>query len=683
MKKTDQREVSLERTVTSGQWWRSPFELFQTNLREIDADMDVEATADFIVAHGASAWLFGVGGILSYYPSDLDFQTRNPFLSGRPSGDLVGDAITAAHARGLRFVARMDFSKISAKIAAEHPEWCFISPDGSLQTHTGDLVSVCPSGQYYQSRVFDIIDEIIERYPVDGFFFNWFGFNEVDYNKAYHGVCQCVSCQEGFAEFGGGQLPTGPESPGYTQWLGFAEEVIDGVTARVRNHLDARLPDAGLILGRAADIMFQEANNAVGRDFWPYATAEGVSASRSYRPDVPVMVHAVEFFDMPYRMASEETSRVGQYLVQALSRGANPSTYIMGAPGRIPYAGLPIAGEITRFHRRWREVYEHFVPAARTALVRPSLLAQTQEAFDSASLEFRGLYLSLQQKHVPFDVIPMEHIADMADNGSLARYALVVLPDVGELAQDAAAALDGFVDLGGNLLGTGVSGLAFGGVQLSASPALEPRELLEGFALWSSYIAATPVGLAADHFEAPIVPVFGGYRSFDWKADSIAYRTFLPQAPFAPPEKAYGHRPSHDPGYVVAPYGRGRGALIPWTTGRAYLELGLTAIRDSFIEVVGTLLDGAETLVFDVPEQVEITVHQSNAGLVVHLVNMSGVRSANFGPTVPIRGARISGAALGGVARALVADRDVTPANDSGVVVPDFDLFEVIVFSTP
>jgi hypothetical protein len=395
------------------------------------------------------------------------------------------------------------------------------------------------------------------------------------------------------------------------------------------------------------------------------------------------MVHAVEFFDMPYRMASEETSRVGQYLVQALSRGANPSTYIMGAPGRIPYAGLPIAGEITRFHRRWREIYERFVPAARTALVRPSLLVQSQEAFDSASLEFRGLYLSLQQKHVPFDVIPLEHIADMADNGSLARYALVVLPDVGELAQHAAAALDGFVDAGGNILGTGVSGLATDGGQLSASPALEPLELLEGFALWSSYIATAVAGSAEDHYEAPIVPVFGGYRSFAWKTGSTAYRTFLPQAPFAPPEKAYGHRPSVDPGYVVTPHGRGRGALIPWTAGRAYLELGLTAIRDSFIEVVGTLLDGIDPLVFDVPEQVEVTVHQSNAGLVVHLVNMSGVRSSNFGPTVPIRGARISGAALGGTVRALVADRDVTPANGADIVVPDFDLFEVIVIPTP
>ena len=48
---------------TSAPWWKKPFGMLQTNLREIDVHMDVDHVADYIVNHGASAWLIGVGGI--------------------------------------------------------------------------------------------------------------------------------------------------------------------------------------------------------------------------------------------------------------------------------------------------------------------------------------------------------------------------------------------------------------------------------------------------------------------------------------------------------------------------------------------------------------------------------------------------------------------------------------------
>ena len=83
-------------------WWHEPFDMFQTNLREIDALLDVETVLDAIQEHGAGVWLLNVGGILSHFPSTLPFQSRNPLLEERPGGDLVGDAIEAAHRRGVR-----------------------------------------------------------------------------------------------------------------------------------------------------------------------------------------------------------------------------------------------------------------------------------------------------------------------------------------------------------------------------------------------------------------------------------------------------------------------------------------------------------------------------------------------------------------------------------------------------
>ena len=158
----------------------------------------------------------------------------------------------------------MDFSKVSRRIAAEHPEWCYVSPTGQSQS-IGDLVSVCPSGGYYQEKSFAAVDEVMDRYPVDGFFFNWFGFNEIDYSKVYNGVCHCLSCQRAFHAYSGGaDLPAGPASSTYGVWRTFSAATIANLTDRLRARIAARRPNA-FLLGRTADVIFHEANNALGR----------------------------------------------------------------------------------------------------------------------------------------------------------------------------------------------------------------------------------------------------------------------------------------------------------------------------------------------------------------------------------------------------------------------------------
>ncbi|MDQ3655442.1 MAG: beta-galactosidase, partial [Chloroflexota bacterium] len=397
---------TTETEATDQPWWQQPFRMFQTNLREIDAGLDVERVLDYITDYGANAWLISVGGILSNYPTELDFQTANPHLARRQSGDLIGDAATAAVERGVHLLARMDFSKIDHRRAEEHPEWCFVDAAGEPQVYNG-LTSVCPSADYYQHRLFDVLSEVLDRYPVDGFFLNWMSYNEFDYSKQYRGVCHCLSCQRAFAEFApDATLPAGPESLDYPAWRRFTASKLDDLTARIREHIKARRPEAALILGNRADIVFHEANNAVGRPLWHHRTSEHVSAAKSFRPDVPVLVNSVGFVDMPYRLAGEEPHHFAQYLVQAISRGAIPSTYIMGTPDVIDYECLDTGAEIIQFHRDHADVYRDLVPDARVALVRPDPLRHSAERLAAATVEFQGLYLSLLERHIAFDVLP-------------------------------------------------------------------------------------------------------------------------------------------------------------------------------------------------------------------------------------------------------------------------------------
>ena len=85
---------------------------------------------------------------------------RNQPLADRPSGDLLGDAVTAAGRRGVRVIARLDLSKVTAGVAAAHRDWLFVSATGKPQIYNA-LHSTCPSGEYYQQRAFEIFDEIL------------------------------------------------------------------------------------------------------------------------------------------------------------------------------------------------------------------------------------------------------------------------------------------------------------------------------------------------------------------------------------------------------------------------------------------------------------------------------------------------------------------------------------------
>ncbi len=660
----------------SDHWWRHAFRMFQTNLREIDAGLDVERTLDFLEGYGANTWLLSIGGILSNYPTDLPFQTRNPHLAERPSGDLVGDATVSAAKRGVRVLGRMDFSKIDHRRAEQHPEWCFVGPDGAPQTYNG-LTSVCPSGDYYQYRLLEVVDEVLDRYPVDGFFFNWMSFNEIDYSKQYRGVCQCLACQRAFSAFAPGvPMPTGPESPGYGEWRRFSAGVLNDLTARVRAHIAGRRPDAPLILGDRADIVFHEANNEVGRPLWHHRTSEHLAAAKGYRPDVPVLVNSVGFLDMPYRLAGEEPHHFAQFLIQAIARGAIPSTYIMGTPDTTRYEMLGVGGEITRFHRDHAEVYDGLTSDAAVLLVRPDPARHPGERGTATRAEFEGLFLALQERHVPFDVVPEGRVADRAGDSGLGQYRAIVLPDLGALPEDIVAALDTFTSGGGALVTTGASGMDGDRVQLAAMPVTRRLASRDG-------VESVRSLHLRDRFP---VPVIGAFHSVEPAPGATTGLLALSRAPYGPPEKCHGHLELDDqPGLIIGEHV----AVLPWTVGRGYRETGLTAHRDAFVDALLAVAPGVSVRSgagagAALSEQVEIVTGRSAVGRVIHLLNRSGDAVQRFRAPVPIA----AGAAIrlelpsGASVRAAVAKTTQTverDGEDAVVVLPGIDRFEVLV----
>jgi hypothetical protein len=679
---------STERDLAPGSRWRRPFGVLQTNLQEIDAEMDVEAAVAAVLDYGADTWLLNAGGISSFYPTDLAFQTRNPMLGRRPSGDLFGDAVKAARRHGIKVIARFDMSKVSERIAAEHPEWLYRSPDGEPQIYN-TLYSACPSGDYYQSRTFDVLDEVLHRYPVDAVFFNWFNFNERDYDEVIYPPCHCDSCKVGFSTFtGGAELPREMTAPTFGLWRQYVSATLGALTARISDHIDERGNDVGVILRSGAPIEYLEGNNSYrampGKELWPHATAEAVSAHVSSRADSSVMVNCVAFIDSAYRMGNEQSEHFAQHLLQTVARGGNPSAYYFGAPGRLPMeSAISLGREVMQFRSRNRELYRDLRPGAEVALIRPDRRSAPPGTYWNSLEEFRGVYLALLESQIPFDVVPVDRLTRLAGDG-LTRYALIVLPDVGAL-RDGAKVIDEYVHEGGALLLTGGSGLTRDGdVELASSPALRVSgPAVEGAALRSTYVTDQAQPRMGDFcYEGPLIPVVGRYQRFVWKPDARKDGFVLPKAPFAPPELAYGHVGSDDPDVVRVAFGAGHVVQLPWTIGLTYREYAKRDVRNHFMGVVRSIY--SPRISGDLHEAVEVIVGKNGDTDVVHIINHSGAGRRSYGPHLPIAGGvlRIAGhAGESPTLRALVATVPLATRSQGAdllVDLPPLDLFEVV-----
>ena len=174
-------------------WWkREPIRFLQTNLSETDSTVDPQALVAAVADFGANTFLMNMGGIVAQYPTHVPFHYPSTFLP--PGRDLFGDVVREAHARKVRVVGRFDLSKTQKPVFDAHPEWFFVRADGEPVIYNG-LYSTCINGNYYREHALTILAEALDRYEVDGLFFNMFGNPATDYSGVPTGPCHCQACQ--------------------------------------------------------------------------------------------------------------------------------------------------------------------------------------------------------------------------------------------------------------------------------------------------------------------------------------------------------------------------------------------------------------------------------------------------------------------------------------------------------
>jgi len=662
------------------EWWlQKPMRMIQTNLREIDATMDMDTYMQRVREYKANVVLFNVGGIVANYPTELPFQYRNPNLKN----DLVGEALERLHAEGIRVIGRFDFSKINESLAAQRPEWLYKSVKGKTVNYNGQ-VHTCINGGYQQKYLFKILGEAIDRYPLDGIFFNMIGYVTRDYSGNYHGICRCDSCRSRFKDWcgvdsaetatspreGGLDLPTKEDSGDvvFRRYQEFRRQTSDELFYRVNKFIKSKRKDIAVCTYIAAgvDIIRRESNSALGRSLpeWNYSGSDNVRTALGSWKNKVVANAAVHFVDYPYRHSAVSPYLNELRLVQNLLNGGWLDYYVIGPLQRQEdRLGLGLVRDVFRFHAQNERWFTNTRSAADVCLVK------------GGGQEYAGLFRILAENHILFDVMSLSAIAEEQTPKALEDYPLVVLPDVRNLSEALCSRLDAYVANGGKILMTGMTstrdaqGNPRGALGLKAAGVREKYKMrAHKRGTYLRIGAEDKKRLACPEFSAVLRTPYGGHLTLD--ALDLVYLDsdflecepvgntegllrFIPVGMYGPPEKCYYTEVTDIPGLFHSRFGKGSCAFFPWHIGRHYQKrsnhghsLLVTAAIDGLLGLERSVIIDASPLV-EVSRQVSIDGGFEWVGLVNH----SGQNGTAFHKPIPISGIRVRLKARRGVRR--------------------------------
>jgi hypothetical protein len=579
-----------------------PVRFLQTNLSETDSTVDPRALVTAVADVGANTFLVNMGGIVAQYPTRVPFHYASTFLP--PGRDLFGDVLRESHQRGVRVIGRFDLSKTQKPVFDAHPEWFFKRANGEPAIYSG-LYSTCINGDYYRRHALTILEEALDRYEVDGLFFNMFGNPSSDYSGAPMGPCQCDACQVRYRQRFNRPVPATADA----EYRAFMADSSREVAAAIAELIHRKRPRAAFLtyIQDHTDGIMSESNTAVGRPLpmWPYSASDNVSRSLGSEPDKIAINLAMSFIDYPWRYAHVAQAETQLRMYQNMAHGGPPAVVVVGTMAQLDRNGLIAAKPVFDWHKRHEDLYVGQVNAARVLLLATG---------DMAS--YRGFFRLLTERHIPFVVSENMRWIDDANR----TFDLVIAPE------NAPKEIERYVREGGNLL--------VGGVTPPALPIgrVVGRRTTQGY--WRIH---DRTGLPSLR-DTEVLFVDGDYLELEPSEKPVL--TLIPTAIFGPPEKVWSDKvETRVPGLVFATHGQGRVAYLPWDIGSLYYRHSSESHAALLSDLIDGLLPHGRQIRTNAHPLVELTLMDQPARnrTLVHLVNGTGHQDTAYFPPVELR----------------------------------------------
>ena len=616
-------------------WYNhTPLRFVQTNLSEMDANMDVDVYVQSLADISCNFVIFNVGGITANYPTKLPYHYRNPQLKG----DLTGDVIKKLHEKGIKVIGRFDFSKVDESIAAKKPEWLYVGTDGKNVNYYGK-VHTCVNGGYQQEYGFEILKEAVTTYPLDAIFFNMGGYQTSDYSQVSHGICQCQSCKKRFHDSTGLALPVMPDmnDPVYRKYQAFQRSTSDDLFKRIKTFTKNLNPNLVLVHEVGEMIRSESGTGYTSARDWNYHATENVKrVLGSYKDKTPNDTYNYLIgMDLRHTATSPNIGKI--YMAEQMMNGASPGIYFMGrVENQYDRVFLPALKELFGFHKTNEKLFTNVQSLSKIGLI----MGSTQE--------YRGIMKLLIENHIMFDLIRQASVGSPEAPRKLEEYDALILSNVADMDDDFVSIIDNYVKEGGKLLVTGSPGTNDGIGNPLKKIRLQSLGVMPDYEMFpreqSTYLKVSDNDrsvLGQNEFkDFSLIMMNSGFLKCKTNGSAESYLRLLPHTRQGPPEMVYfsDSDVTDFPGLIANSFGKGRAVFIPWQIGSQYAWKGNNAHRAVFMASMQNLLKVESPLSTDASPLIEMTHIGNRNGAFewIGMINHSGQIGDTFREPVPI-----------------------------------------------
>ena len=631
--------------------------MVQTNLREIDmADIDAEKYASDLADFGATVVTLNAGGILASYESALPYHTVSKYLTGSS----LKEIIAACHGKGIKVIARMDFSKIPYAVYEQHPNWAFRTAEGGIVEQNG-FVQTCQNSEYQQEKVLEILEELLTTHPFDGVYCNMSGFIATDYSGKVYGMCTCDRCKAGFKAAFQMDAPTklDMKDPVTLRYMGFQSGTGRTLREKMNAAIKAINPEIAV---DKVDYLRTESHTDIGEPIWIYSASSNSRQTAGSQRNLISDNASADFMGFRYRESSVSPGVMELRQWQNLANSGSVSLYIMGRldnhRDKSSFAGTR---KVFQFHKKHEQLLNGLTSAAEVLLV-----TKTQQARSDA--ESYGWIRALTASHIPFDEVKSSGIRESVLSGKKA----VILADAKDL-QPQRELLDRFVESGGMVIASGDSGVRGNAASLNCLGIKKVSGKKRG--LMSTVFVATEQELV----RCAVVPVIapGGEITVAEYGESVnKFMRTQPEPLFGPPEVCYAKAETDAPGLTVNHYGAGKGIFIPWNCGSFYHNEGYTNTLN-FMQDVLFEICGLPEIAPKLHPTVELVLSKKENKKVISLINASGYFANSFFDPIPMADIEIT--LLGNFAAAKALNGGNVTLKENAIHLDKLNEFEMIV----
>jgi hypothetical protein len=683
------------------QWWMDePVRLVLPLISEM-SPVDSDTLIQQLVDLNANAVVLPTGGIAAHYPTQIPFHFISPTL--KPGQDLVGEVVQKGHARGIRVISRFEWSMNQSKGVLEaHPDWFQRQADGQPNIWNGCALT-CVNGGYMQEQVFKILGEVLDKYPIDGVFFNGGGQRMNDNDGKSYAPCSCDNCKRLFRAKYNRDIPAQADAQ-HSEFIG---ECVRSLSAKISEFVHTKRPDINFVGG--GDSFNSEIHSAsvVGSNaYWLYNASQIVNSRRNNFPNQMAFDNDAAFLDGFWRFAHRSAPDGEIRAYQNMANGAGPFLFINGELNQNDGNAVKGARPAFQFAKDHEELYVRQESAARVLLLEGSggggpgggggrggrggrggggataggdsntggngAYGYADGARGGggrgggAETSQRGFFRILSEQHIPFAMMSDLSWIDKDPN----RFDLVICP------RGAPAALDRYLRQGGRVLVAGAT-----------KPDLELPPVVK---VWkrqetrSAYWRVQDRALLPSLKDTDLVFFYSDYLELEPRGK--AGLTLVPPSMVGPMEKVHEDmKDTTKPGLYLADYGKGKLAYIPWDVGDLYYRA--SAVYHSAI--VGDLVDylllpNGRQLKTNAHPMVEMTLEQQKqqGRTLVHFVNLSGCSQTAYHPAIPMSNIQVDVAGNFSSARMVSAGRDLPIKKEGGYVtftLPSLDTYDVVV----